>query len=560
MNFIQRIILPVTLMVMIGLPLLSQQASAQRSAACTVYRELITTLRPPSYGVPSVWTGNYAKPDYRISFYSGVTLEPGVVLGYGVQEYQPVEQVAEETEGTAADETEEDVVAEKNDGMASTDADGKKTVVGHDEGISAQRKLVLARLNRRGRVLDEYTYDAPDDAVPVKFIALQNEHFLGITNHGNVDYGDKNDDSEGRKQASSVAEEDEAQPIKRVDRYAMLHWFDDEGGVLDEIKLFHDDFHYTAQDIVQRADGGFVVALQAHSKEQADENHTVLISLNADEKEEWRRAYRVGIPNKINAVQETAKGNIVAAGQIETDAGMKAGWVMKVSAKGSILWQRTYRKGLYGSFNDIVAYSPPGAVFPHFVLTGVVDPTDKSARANWVVAVSSLGDPEWERYFRVPSYALSGLRINRYDDGRIVLFGGATYAGDKTGYDHVRMLVLSPNGLLMQDESYLSGDGATIHDAILGWRGERVVFGTAYIDTSSSGRDKNAIQVIGIGEEDEKPQSLNDRVSALLGMNFGRKASQKGDTPPETMNYEGWVLVGTALDPYENPCVPQQAQ
>ncbi|MDP7143260.1 MAG: hypothetical protein QF692_07345 [Alphaproteobacteria bacterium] len=558
MNFIQRTILLVALMVMIGLPLLPQ-ASAQRSAACTVYRELITTLRPPSYGVPSVWTGNYARPDYRVAFHSGVTLEPGVVLGYGVQEYQPVEKTDQEDEAAAVDEAEEDIAAEKSDGAASADADGEKTVAGHDEGVSAQRELVLARLNRRGRVLDEYKYDAPDDAVPVKFIKLQDGHFLGITNHGNVEYGDKKNDSKSR-QSAAENEESGTPPVKPVDRYAMLHWFDDDGGIVDEVNLSHDDFHYTAQDIVQRADGGFVVALQAHSKEQADENHTVLMSLDADAKEEWRRAYRVGIPNKINAVQETTKGNIVAAGQIETDAGMKAGWVMKVSAKGSILWQRTYRKGLYGSFNDIVDYSPPGAVFPHFVLTGVVDPTDKSARANWVVAVSSLGDPEWERYFRVPSYALSGLRINRYDDGRIVLFGRADYAGGKTGYDHVRMLVLSPNGLLMQDESYLSGDGATIHDAILGWRGERVVFGTAYVDTSSRGRDKNAIQVIGIGEEDEKPQSLNDRVSALLGMNFGRKASKEGGAPPETMNYEGWVLVGTALDPYENPCVPQQAQ
>jgi|GEM_PF-6214159 len=389
---------------------------------------------------------------------------------------------------------------------------------------------LLIKRNRRGRTLWKQDISA-DKAVsdrPVKLITLQSGALLALSE---VDYG------EGAQ--------------------ARVALFDLEADKIEKTKIItHDHFNYTVKDILERRAGGFMILLHASDKLETDEKHTVMVRLDKDLKEEWRRAYRVGIPNKVNAIKETQHGNVIAVGQIESASQSKAGWVLKISAFGNILWQRTYRKGLSAEFKDGVSFVPQSREsFPEFILTGVVEPTDKSERANWVMSIDSLGSPKWERYFRMDKYNLEGLEIERYKDSRIILFNNAIYVPETEidiGYNHVRMLTLSPNGLLMQDEAYLEEEGVVGHDAMLGWSGERVIVGQALVDPNAVQFDEGAVRVMGLPEEET--QTFGDRLNALIGQDFGKPRHNRTVTNPDDINNEGWILVGTALDPFEDPC------
>ena len=429
---------------------------------CDTAFEAIITLHPPRLGVPTVWDATYAQKEGMVQLASGVPKQEGTVMALG---------------RTLAKEQ------------------------------SKPEQIVLAEINRRGRVLKEQMYPVKEAEMPVKMIPLK-AGYLAVSNR---------------------------QGGAKKDRHAVrLAWYGAEGIYRHEKILQDDTYDYDSMGTLAAADEeGFVVIIHAVNHGLENDQHGLLIRFSSDGRELWKRAYRPGIPNQIAGVNALDDGGYLATGRIKLDDGRMAGWVMKLGHDGTVLWQRTYPRGKFSVLRR--AAQVPALTTGHegrgFLVLGDSTPIDGGPDATWLMAVDVLGEPQWQRYFRRPDYELSGFGLMRNEDGRIIVAMNAK-AMDGGGHrSHVRMLILSPRGVIVEDESYIEGVQAKGNDFVRGWNGERVVTATIESDSTPVAEDMVGDDFI---------------VAQAVGAADGQKKQEQVS--------KGWVFVATALDPYNDPC------
>lgn len=369
-------------------------------------------------------------------------------------------------------------------------------------------EIFLAEINRRGRVLKEKMYPAKEAEQPVRLIAAGKDYVAVSNVRGGAG---------------------------KARHHVRLSWYGADGAFRRDKILQDDTYDYDVTDMAGAADGsGFVVVMHAVNKGDAGDQHGIIIRFDSGGGQIWKRAYRPGIPNEISgvsAVEGQGKGYITA-GRIRLDDGRMAGWVMKLGSDGTVLWQRTYPRGKFSVLRRGAAMpAANGYEGGGYFLLGESTPLDDGPDAAWLLALDGLGEPQWQRYFRMPDFSFSSFGLMRNEDGRLIVALGAK-AAEGTGHrDHVRMLILSPRGEIVEDESYIEGIQAHASDFVRGWNGERIVTATI--------------------ESDSKPledDMIDDDFIVAKAVDAGDAAEKK-----EVVS-KGWVFVGTALDPYADPC------
>ncbi len=443
--------------------LMPQTAKAQ---VCDTLFEVITTLRPPTFGFPTVWDAKYGSKDHMVQLSSGVPQEGGTVMAIGrrlsKESFQP-------------------------------------------------ENIVMVELNRRGRALKEEMTKAKDAEVPVKMIQIGNE-FIAVSNiRGGT---------------------------KLEQKWIRLSWYDRDGKYKREKIIKDPVFNFEAKGLIESVEAkGFITVIHGTNRADETDQNGILMRFNTGGELMWRRAYRPGIPNVLNSVVPVDERSYIAAGRIILDDGRMAGWAMKLGYDGSIHWQRTYPRGGFSVF-DHVDLDVGGTVEGHnFILSGASSPLDDGPDAAWVMEIDAQGEPQWQRYYRRPDYALYGNWVRVEDDGRIVVMMNAEATDDGGGHDHVRILTLSPRGVLIQDESYTEGLQANATDYVPGWNGERIFTSIIEDDMGQSGEEEIPINVIGLIDNPE--------------------VAEAEEEPLEPVQ-KGWVFVATALDFYEDPCGGQR--
>jgi hypothetical protein len=363
-------------------------------------------------------------------------------------------------------------------------------------------EIVLTEINRRGRVLRQGAAVPKDSEIPVKIVENK-DGFIVASNTG----GD------------------------RVRRYARLAWYDSTLKYRRD-KMFKDaTYDYDIVGLIKAVDGaGFIAVIHATNHAQEKDQHGLLFRVSPDGETVWKRAYRPGIPNQIYGLTQTEDKGYIAAGRLELEDGRMAGWALKLSADGTINWQRTFPRGNFAVFKSAAQAATPYPDGHGYILLGDIKPTDSDFDAGWVLEINAMGDALWQRYFRRKDTAFNAVGMSTEKDGRINVVMNGTVAEDGSGRrSHVRVLALSPRGEVMMDEPYIEGIKATAVDYAVGWDGERVV--TASIESDAKVETP----------EGEKSPAPN--------------APPKKKEPPV---YEGWVFVGTALDAYNDPCIARQ--
>ena len=360
--------------------------------------------------------------------------------------------------------------------------------------------VTLAEINRRGRALMEKKHPAREGEDPIKLIATKTG-YLSVSN-------------------VSIAKND------RVDRQIGISWYSKAGDFLKDQVLQDDTYDYETFGILPATDGeGFVVIAHAMSRAKDTDQHGVLMCFTSEGKQVWRRAYRVGTPNQIGGLMAIDEKNYLAMGHIKLDDGRMAGWVLKLADDGTILWQRTYPRGLFSSLRQGAISGVSATEGAGFLLIGDSMPATGDLSAAWLLALDSMGEPRWQRFYRRSDYTFSGVGVRTEDDGRIdVLLNGKAREG-ADGRSHIRMLTLSRRGVTIADESYIDGVHARATDFFQGWNGERIA--TAIV------------------EVEDKANA--DALGPLPGQN---------PVPVEhvQIRQQGWALVASALDPYRDPC------
>lgn len=372
----------------------------------------------------------------------------------------------------------------------------------------APTHIALVELNRRGRVLDEKRTPARTDEEPLRILPM-GDGYVALS-----------DFREGRR------------------RQVRLSWFREDRSFRYDRVLRHDDYDYEAQDIVPAIDGsGLIAVLEAIPVNDGSKNpHAVLVRLNSVGDEQWRRAYNFGPATKITSLTPIDESNYIAVGRIEDDEGIPGGWAMKLGHDGTLHWQRAYPRGAAAILQN-AAMLPALSVTGGFVFSGDIRPVNGAPQGAWIMAVDGLGNPLWQTYFRRDDTGFAAPFVQVMDDGRISVLLNARAGPDADATamrSHIRLLTLSPRGWIMQDEAYVNGLQARATDLISGLNGERIV--TAII------------------ESDARP-TPPDVMNAHLG---------EGDTGAEETTgkpaYEGWVFVGTALDPWQDHCRARTAR
>lgn len=432
--------------------------SPVQAQMCDTLSEVISTLKTPTYGFPTVWDADYGERGRMVQFAGGVVMPAGTIMAYGVK---------------------------------------------IDQQTSQPFQTGLVELNRRGRTLVEQFAPAKDGEQPAGLVKL-GERFVGVSN---IRVG------------------------KGKDRHVRLNWYDSKGVYKREQILSDASYDYAAQGIVNAAEGkGFVVIVHAVNRKDPKDQYGILSRYTDDGKQVWKRAYRPGVNNMLAGLTATDDKSYIATGKIIMDDSRMAGWILKLGHDGTILWQRTYPRGKYSVLNGGAASSRTTPDGNHYYLvTGAAEPIDGNPYAAWVMEVDPVGEPVWQRYYRLKDYEFAGQDISAHADGRVVVAANAQAhdSYDSSIHDHIRVLSLSPRGIMLDDQSYLNGLKAQASDVTSSASGETVVIATILKEQKKSEQEYGPEKPVPEGQQPE----------------------------PEPPLQEGWVMVVPGLDLYEDPCV-----
>ncbi len=265
--------------------------------------------------------------------------------------------------------------------------------------------------------------------------------------------------------------------------------------------------------IVRAQDGnGYFIAAQLTPFDKSETGYGVIYKVTSKGKQILKRGFSPGLDTVFNNMQPTADGNYFITGSIRSADGRRAGWLLKMDNRGSIVWQRTYPRGAAAELHSATGFGAGG-----YFITGNSTPAGGNRPSGWVAGVDTAGNIIWQRYFFGPhSYSVwDGLT---YPDGRSValLRGMAQKLGQRT---HVRLLTFSPRGQLINAEEYSDFNGATAFRLYPGYNGERLFAGYT--------------------------QSTLD------------EAMDPTEVSPRT--FDAWIVAVEGLEVYDDPCAPQAA-
>jgi len=356
--------------------------------------------------------------------------------------------------------------------------------------------------------------------------------------------------------------------IVKLDAQGTLQWQRSYGGT-------EDDYAYSIQ---QLADGGYVVAGQTYSVNgDVEGNHGGsdfwLLRLDMIGDIIWAKCYG-GTNSEVGAfVKSTADGGFVLAGgsyssdgDLSENQGSSDLWFIKLTADGTLDWQKNY-----GGSGFDRAFSIEQTTNQGFILAGFTESSDgdvtgyHSAYDAWIVKLDEQGDLEWERAYggsqndwafeahETPDggYAFVGsVHSNDGDvvgnhgsrDGWLAKIGsiGAmewqrTYGG--SGYDGTEALLLTPEGYIIAGYSG-SNDGDVVgsHGSTDMWISS--VSPTGAIEWQSA---------LGGSEYDRVNAMIRNSDGSILLA--GQTSSNDGDVTSANGDIDYWVVkLGTSLN------------
>lgn len=149
-----------------------------------------------------------------------------------------------------------------------------------------------------------------------------------------------------------------------------------------------------ASSIRQTSDGGFIVAglmtsLPGHSAD------LWVFKLDVAGVVSWQRAYGGPRWDQAHSVEQTSDGGYVVAGETGSfGAGGSDAWVLKLDATGNVSWERTY-----GGAGTDRAWSIHETRDGGLVVAGLTDSFGAGGWDAWVLRLSASGGTIWQRTY-----------------------------------------------------------------------------------------------------------------------------------------------------------------
>lgn len=362
-------------------------------------------------------------------------------------------------------------------------------------GRPRDTRPLLVQVTRRNHVIWENRHEQLDSQIKLLRLRRQGEGFVA--------FGEMDDEDKGN--------------------LVWIGYYSEEGKLAKQVKISNPDYDLHFEEITDPAKGGgYVLAVRAIDKKYRGREHGVIYRVSPDGKLLWKRSYKPGISNRFHGIttvhDESGIPFYIAVGSFDVDAYRRSGFIVAVDEKGRLSWSEQYSRGLSATFRSVVPVTDGD-----FAVIGDVEPLEGDYNQSaWIMRVETeSGDTQWQRFVAVRDYEVYGREVFGYKDGRIIAGLETIYeADDQDGNnpEMVRLLTLTPRGVIIEDEPYLEGTAVRLNELKLNEKQHRVLIGYA-------------------------------------------KQSFKADNEDNPYNFrteDGWIIFAPSLDPYRDPCIPRR--
>ena len=253
----------------------------------------------------------------------------------------------------------------------------------------------------------------------------------------------------------------------------------DESGAIEWEKSFGFSGHDHSYDLVQTVDGGFFFAGFLDITAALDDGtyykgnfltrHGVGefwgTKIDANGNLEWRSYYGGTNNDRAHAVVEADDGGFVMAGFSESDdydisntKGSYDFWVIKLTATGELLWERSF-----GGSGIEIAYDIAKTDDGAYVVTGNTFSTDKDISLNhgesdiWLIKIDDNGNLLWEKTFGGSQFDAAQAVSTAKDGGFIITGNTKSTDGDaeeNKGENDIWLIKTDSQGNLLWQGAY----------------------------------------------------------------------------------------------------------
>ena len=180
--------------------------------------------------------------------------------------------------------------------------------------------------------------------------------------------------------------------------------------------------------LVETFDGGYMVAGFTTSLGQGKADMVVLRT-DASGNQLWRRNYGGEGNDVAEVIRETPDGQYLVAGWTASEGkgGLDAK-LMRITAKGEVMWEKTYGESDKDVIYDLAITQDGGAV-----MTGQTSSYGARATSLWIVKVDASGNAQWQKRSNGDKDDYGHAIVQTRDGGYIV--AGATKSYARGGTD-----------------------------------------------------------------------------------------------------------------------------
>jgi uncharacterized delta-60 repeat protein len=205
-------------------------------------------------------------------------------------------------------------------------------------------------------------------------------------------------------------------------------------------------FRDSAISVQQTFDGGYIMAGNTSSF-AADWYDLQVLKLDATGDVVWQKTYGGAHWDEADSIQETADGGYIVAGfTYSFGAGESDVWVLKLDARGNVVWQKTYGGRREDSASSIRQTSDGG-----YIVGGSTRTFDPAFGDVGLLKLDARGNVVWQR-----TYGGRGLdeatSIQQTSDGGYIV-AGSTWSFGAGNYD-VWVLKLDARGNVVWQRTY----------------------------------------------------------------------------------------------------------
>jgi len=234
-----------------------------------------------------------------------------------------------------------------------------------------------------------------------------------------------------------------------------------------------------AWDVDQTTDGGYIIVGGSLSTDgDVTVNHGALdywiVKLDSLGNLQWQKSYGGSGEDIAYAVQQTADGGYIVAGESNSKDGTVIGnrgsadyWVLKLDHEGKIEWQRSLGGTSYDRANDVLQARDGGYAVLGFSYSSDGDLTHNNGNNDfWIVKLDPQGNIEWQNSLGGSNHD-NGRSFHQTNDGGFVIIGQTrSNDGDAVGNDggaDVWVLKVNTLGELLWQRSYGGSMAETGH-------------------------------------------------------------------------------------------------